>query len=380
MFGFLKGTVCLPLLGGSLQFHLIRIRTGMTVSTHRTLISALFSHGMVHCVLGVLYTAWKLYGNMFLWTWNLGPDCKSSIFLFESCSFKPARKTHWFIFLFSIASDLVKYLSFLKETSFLPTLSGKSSDSTVSPNLDNNGYGSQQSQNTLLWPLLSWNGMVCSRNVFTKPWNYMETCFCDMEVGFWCQRLFSQCETWIVAASNLPEKVSGSFVFQTNNRFGQVFEFSERNMLPATLLLVNHLTVCFHLIRAATGMAHTLTEHFPDFFSHGMEHCVLGVLLQALKLQGKMILWTWELGTDGKTGSSPVKAGYLQPQTCQKTTLVHFSLHYNNKFCQILEFSERNRWVFPLVGIHLIVQFHLIRVKQILQSILTDQYTWYLFS
>ena len=62
VFGFLKGTVCLPLLGGSLQFHLIRIRTGMTVSTHRTL----FSHGMVHCVLGVLYTAWKLYGNMFL--------------------------------------------------------------------------------------------------------------------------------------------------------------------------------------------------------------------------------------------------------------------------------------------------------------------------
>ena len=154
MFGFLKGTVCLPLLGGSLQFHLIRIRTGMTVSTHRTL----FSHGMVHCVLGVLYTAWKLYGNMFLWAWNLGPDCKSSIFLFESCSLKPARKTHWFIFLFSIASDLVKYLSFLKETSFLPTLSGKSSDNTVSPNLDNNGYGSQQSQ-TLSFDLF-YHGMV----------------------------------------------------------------------------------------------------------------------------------------------------------------------------------------------------------------------------
>ena len=125
---------------------------------------------------------------------------------------------------------------------------------------------------------------------------------------------------------------------------------------------------------------HTHRTLFPDFFSHGMENCVLGVLLQALKLQGKMILWIWELKTDGKTGFSPVKAGYLQPQTCQKNTLVHFSLHYNNKFCQILEFSERNRWVLPLVGIHLIVQLHLIREKQVLQSILTDQYTWYLFS
>ena len=62
----------------------------------------------------------------------------------------------------------------------------------------------------------------------------------------------------------------------------------------------------------------------------------------------------------------PVKAGYLQPQTCQKNTLVHFFLYYNNKFCQILESSERNRWVLPLVGIHLIVQPHLIRVKQII--------------
>ena len=73
---------------------------------------------------------------------------------------------------------------------------------------------------------------------------------------------FSPWESRIVAASNLPEKVSGSFVSQINNRFGQIFEFSERNTLLATLLLVNHLTVCFHLIRAATGMAHTLTEHF----------------------------------------------------------------------------------------------------------------------
>ena len=53
---------------------------------------------------------------------------------------------------------------------------------------------------------------------------------------------------------------------------------------------------------------HTHRTLFPDFFSHGTEHCVLGVLLQALKLQGEMILWTWELGTDGKTGFSPCES------------------------------------------------------------------------
>lgn len=164
---------------------------------------------------------------------------------------------------------------------------------------------------------------------------------------------FSQCETWIVAASNLPEK-SHSFILslsQINNSFGQVFEFSERNMLPATLLLGNFLTVHFHLIRAATGMVLTLAEHSSDFFSHGTEHCVLGVLFTSSETAGRNDFVNLGIRNWWQTGFSPVKAGHLQPQICQKNTLVHFSLHYNNKFCQIWrEFSERNRWVLPLVG------------------------------
>ena len=69
------------------------------------------------------------------------------------CSLKPARKTHWFIFLFSIASDLVKYLSFLKDKGCLLLLAWKSSDSTILPNQGNNRYDCQYSQNTL--PLTS---------------------------------------------------------------------------------------------------------------------------------------------------------------------------------------------------------------------------------
>ena len=207
-----------------------------------------------------------------------------------------------------MAKTLVKCLSFMKETIFLPTLPRKSSDRTVSPNLDNNGYSSQQSQNTLPWPLFSWNGMVCSRNVFTKPWNYMETCFCDMKVWFWCQRLFSQCETWIVAASNLPGKLWFIYLSNKQQLWSSIWVFWKKHAACHSLAWKpSDSTVSLNQgsNRYGTHIHRTL---FPDFFSHGMEHCVLGVLLQALKLQGKMTLWTWKLGTDGKTGFSPCES------------------------------------------------------------------------
>ena len=39
---------------------------------------------------------------------------------------------------------------------------------------------------------------------------------------------------------------------------------------------------------------------------------------------------------------TPVKAGYLQPQTSHKNTLGHFSVHYDNTFGSLFDFSERN--------------------------------------
>ena len=132
----------------------------MGFNIHRTLSLDLFSHGMVQCVPVVSLLAQKLQRIMFFWTWALGTIGKSNIFLLwklENCSLNTDRKTPWFIFLF-IKTPLVKYLSFLKKPGYLPLLSGKSSDSTVSPNLDNNGYGSQQSQ-TLSFDLF-YHGMV----------------------------------------------------------------------------------------------------------------------------------------------------------------------------------------------------------------------------
>ena len=45
-----------------------------------------------------------------------------------------------------------------------------------------------------------------------------------------------------------------------------------------------------------------------------------------------------------------VTARELQPQTCQRNTLVHFSLLYNNSFGPVFEFSEINRLMALLVG------------------------------
>ena len=38
-----------------------------------------------------------------------------------------------------------------------------------------------------------------------------------------------------------------------------------------------------------------------------------------------------------------VKGEQLKTQTCQENTLVHFPVHYNNRFGQEIEFSESNR-------------------------------------
>ena len=97
-----------------------------------------------------LYTAFKLQGNMLSEPRNWGLMAKAVFTHCESWIVASSNQKHALvIFLFIVTKTLVKYLSFMKETSFLPTRAGKSSDSTVSPDLDNNGYGSQQSQNTL---------------------------------------------------------------------------------------------------------------------------------------------------------------------------------------------------------------------------------------
>lgn len=69
-------------------------------------------------------------------TWKLGPFGKSSIFhqwKLNNCNLKSARKTHSFNFYFGTTTDLVSFLSFLKETDWLLLLAGMTSESTLSP-------------------------------------------------------------------------------------------------------------------------------------------------------------------------------------------------------------------------------------------------------
>lgn len=161
-----KQAACVYFLGSHLtvQFHLFRVTTITAVKMHRILSHELFSHGILMCVLCVYLQSY---------TWVLRSDGKSSIFLLwklDNYSLKPARKTAWFIFFF-ITTTLVTFLSFLKETVYLPFLAGKSltvwthlfrvtivmaqnthtlpwsllRNCAVSPNQGNNGYGSQHS-------------------------------------------------------------------------------------------------------------------------------------------------------------------------------------------------------------------------------------------
>lgn len=130
----------------------------------------------------------------------------------DDCSLNPDRKTQ---FHFSLHyNNCFGQLFEFSETNqlFSPLLAVKSSDSTDSPNQGHNNYGSQHSKNTLTWSLFTWNGLVFPWCVFTKLWKCREICFC--EPGNWGQiqkEEFSDCECWIVAAWNQPEKHSGSF-------------------------------------------------------------------------------------------------------------------------------------------------------------------------
>ena len=90
---------------------------------HRALTWHHFSENGIISSMSVFTELWNC-SKMFLWTWELGPDDKTSllfIYLFycsqwklDSFSLKLARKTHRLIFLFSIATALVMILSYLK--------------------------------------------------------------------------------------------------------------------------------------------------------------------------------------------------------------------------------------------------------------------------
>ena len=78
-FDILEGTGCLPLfvrIHLTVQFHLIRVKAGMAVNTHRTLSYEQFSSGMSHCDLRVSLHSSETAGEHIFVSWELKPDGK----------------------------------------------------------------------------------------------------------------------------------------------------------------------------------------------------------------------------------------------------------------------------------------------------------------
>ena len=111
----------------------------------------------------------------------------------------------FFFFLFIKATALIKYLSFQKQSACCFRL--EISLTTDSPNQRNNWYGNPHSQNTLPWPLFSWNGIVCPRNVFYTALKQQG----NIIFGTWIlapkgKNSFIPLWKQVVSASNLPPK------------------------------------------------------------------------------------------------------------------------------------------------------------------------------
>lgn len=107
------------------QFHLIRVTTGMEVSTSALSSDIFNSWKSAVCPSCVLYTSRKLQGKLLLLAWILGPEGKCIFSLSttqrENLASKPARTPIWIISL-HYSKTLIKQFHFMKETSFLPLL------------------------------------------------------------------------------------------------------------------------------------------------------------------------------------------------------------------------------------------------------------------
>ena len=194
------------------------------------------------------------------------------------------------MFFFNFSNCFGQALEFSERKGCFPLLAGKSSDITASPNQSNNRYDTQHSQNTFSWTLFSWNGTQCPGIVFTQLWNCRETCLCKPEnLGLMAKRVFSTSECWRFAASNLPEKHTGSFFSSFQQQFWSHIWVLLKKQSSCHFLLRSHLRVQFQLIRLTTGMALSTPRTLsPDLFSQGILQYILGVSLHNSDMQGNM--------------------------------------------------------------------------------------------
>ena len=145
----------------------------------------------------------------------------------DSCSLKPGRKTHRFIYLFIETATLVKYLSFLKETCCFPLLCWEvMSYTTISPKQGNSRYGSQHSQCILSWPLFYGMGQCVLAMSLQSSETAEEHIFVILAIGVWWQKRYFPLEkAWYLQPQNCQENNLVHFSLHNINNFSQVFQF-----------------------------------------------------------------------------------------------------------------------------------------------------------
>ena len=179
------------------------------------------------------------------------------------------------------------YLSFLKVISCLPFLAGKSSDSTVSPNQDNNSYGNQYSQNNFPW-LLSHEMAQCILGV---------SLFSSDTAGkhaLWTWELVTDDKSCIFLIWNLdsyfikPSRKTPRFIFLfvITTLVKYLSFLKETGRLPLLSEKTSESIVSPNQDKNSYGSQYS-QNILPWYFSHGMVQCVLGVYLFSSKAVGR---------------------------------------------------------------------------------------------
>ena len=232
----------------------------------------------------------------------------------NSWSLRPARKTHWFIFLFITITDLVKGLNFLKATGCLSLFFLGYHQTVVLPNQSDNWYGRQQSQHTLPLDLYSWNGTTFPRSLFAQLWSCRKTCF--HEPGNWHlmgKDVFSHCKSWRLAALSLPKNQTGSFFFFITTSLAKLLSFL-KSTGSLTIFAGKSSDSTFTPNQGNTGMAiNTHRALSPDIFFHGIVQCVLIVSIHNSETARTYSFVNLVVGAScQKKYFPPLKSGWLQ--------------------------------------------------------------------
>ena len=127
------------------------------------------------------------------------------------------------------------------------------------------------------------------------------------------------------------------------------------------------------------GSQHSQKTPWPIFSWNGSVSYMC--LYIAVRLKGNMVLWTWELGPDGKNRIFPLwkpKSCHLKP--ARKEHWFIFLRFQQQLWSSIWVFWKKEAACHSLLGSHLILQFYLIRVTTGMVDNNHKTYSWHLFT